>query len=167
MGLEHNHGMTYRSLLHVSSPVNHHSRWGKVGLVMGAALGLLTLLVITPLLGRRGASIVSCGLRISPLLFKEVRGLTFLFYRRYFVCNMGLIWAAPTAMVEFGQDGCSDRVKRHVCHWSACLHVVSSHMIPFIRNHSTKSFPACMLRQGHCSPIGIQNGFGGVTTSDD
>ena len=45
MRLECNHGMIYRSLLlRIGRPVNHHHHRGKVGLVVGVALGLLALL---------------------------------------------------------------------------------------------------------------------------
>ena len=141
-GLECNHGTTYCSLLlHVSRSVNLHFHRGNVGLVVGVSLGLLALFVFTPLLGRRGASVVVCWRWISPFLLREMRGLTFPFYCRYFVCDMGLVWAAPTATVELGQNGLLDCVELHVRHWGACLHIIGCNVIPFIwdgtqQNHS-------------------------------
>jgi hypothetical protein len=82
-----------------------------MGVVVGVTMRFLTSVsTIPPVpLGIGGTSFRRCWfVLVSPLLLREVRGLTFPLYCRYLICNMGLVVMAPTATVELCQNGGSN-----------------------------------------------------------
>ena len=63
-----------------------------------------------------GPSLLFTDDESAPFCLENLGALPFRFIADKNICDMGLVWAAPTAMVELGQNGLSDRVEGHVSH---------------------------------------------------